>query len=160
MQAFEGIKVVDFTHVLAGPFSTYQLAVMGADVIKIEPPHNPDMMRPLGYDDEMGAAGRGTQFICQNANKRSLCVDLNTDAGIEIVKKLISDADVVVENYRAGVLDRKGLGYDEISALNPGVIYCSITGFGRTGPKKNHPAYDNVIPVSYTHLTLPTKRIV
>lgn len=145
MQAFEGINVVDFTHVLAGPFSTYQLAVMGASVVKIESPSNGDMMRPEGYSDAMESVGRGTQFICQNGNKRSLAVDLDTSEGIEIVRTLLEKADVVVENFRGGVLDRKGLGYDDVASFNPGIIYCSITGFGRTGPKAQHPAYDNVI---------------
>lgn len=145
MKAFEGIRVVDFTHVLAGPFSTYQLAVMGADVIKIEGPHRPDMMRPMGDSEELSSSGRGTEFVCQNGNKRSLAVDLNTSDGVEIVRKLVSGADVLVENFRGGVLERKGLGYEQLKALNPELIYCSITGFGRTGPKAEHPAYDNVI---------------
>ncbi len=145
MQAFDGINVVDFTHVLAGPFSTYQLAVMGASVTKIESPRSGDMMRPEGYSDAMESVGRGTQFICQNGNKRSLAVDLGTEDGVGVVRELLKTADVVVENFRGGVLERKGLGYEDVTAINPGVIYCSITGFGRTGPKADHPAYDNVI---------------
>ncbi len=145
MRAFEGVRVVDFTHVLAGPFCTYQLAVMGADVIKIEPPKEPDMMRPEGHSEALSSQGRGAQFICQNGNKRSLCLDLNSDSGKEIVTKLIASADVLVENYRGGVLDRKGFGYDAVKKINPQLIYCSMTGFGRTGPKAEHPAYDNVI---------------
>jgi len=145
MQAFHGVRVIDFTHVLAGPFCTYQLAVQGADVIKIEPPHEPDMMRQEGHSDLLASEGRGTQFVCQNGNKRSLSLDLNKTEGQQIIRKLIATADVLVENYRGGVLDRFDLSYEAVSELNPQIIYCSMTGFGRTGPKAEHPAYDNVI---------------
>lgn len=145
MRAFEGVRVVDFTHVLAGPFCTYQLAVMGADVVKIEAPDEPDMMRPEGHSETMSNEGRGTQFICQNGNKRSLCLDLNSESGKSIATKLIARADVLVENFRGGVLERHGFGYEAVSRINPQLIYCSMTGFGRTGPKAEHPAYDNVI---------------
>ncbi len=145
MQPFAGIKVVDFTHVLAGPFCTYQLAVLGADVIKIEPPDDPDMMRPEGHSAAMGAQGRGTQFICQNGNKRSLALDLRSEGGREVARRLVAKADVLVENYRKGVLDGFGLGYAQAAKLKPDLVYCSMTGFGHTGPKAGHVAYDNVI---------------
>lgn len=145
MQAFTGIRVIDFTHVLAGPFCTYQLAVMGADVVKIESPHEPDMMRSEGHSESLRQAGRNTQFISQNGNKRSLSIDITQPEGLDIVRQLIVDADVLVENYRGGVMERLGLGYDAVKALNPNIIYCSMTGFGHTGPKSEHPAYDNVI---------------
>lgn len=145
MQPFSGIRVLDFTHVLAGPFCTYQLAVMGADVIKIESPDRRDMMRAESVSDALSEEGRGTQFLSQSANKRSIAIDYTTPEGAEIVRQLAADADVLVENFRSGVLQRVGLGYDKLSELNPKLIYCSMTGFGQTGPKARHPAYDNVI---------------
>ena len=145
MQPFNGIRVLDFTHVLAGPFCTYQLAVMGADVIKIESPDRRDMMRAESVSGELADEGRGTQYLSQSANKRSLAIDISTTEGADIVRQLAADADVLVENFRSGVLTRAGLGYDALSRLNPKLIYCSVTGFGQTGPKAQHPAYDNVI---------------
>ena len=145
MRAFEGIRVLDLTHILAGPFCTYQLAVMGADVIKIESPSMPDYMREEGTSDEMGEQRRNTQFVCQNGNKRSLCLDLSTERGAQIALKLVETADVLVENYRKGAMERHGLGYDAVSKINPKLIYCSMTGFGHTGPKAGHAAYDFVI---------------
>ena len=145
MKPFDGIRVIDFTHVLAGPSATYQLGVLGADVIKVEFQHEPDMMRAESQSLEMAKQGRGTEFICQNGNKRSLSLDLKTSAGLAITKKLIESADVLVENYRYGVMTRYGLGYDDANALNSSIIYCSLTGFGHSGPKASHPAYDVVI---------------
>lgn len=145
MQAFEGIRVVDFTHVLAGPFCTYQLAVMGADVIKIESPKSLDMMRSQGVSDSLANEQRGTQFLAQSANKRSILVDFHTEEGRCIVRSLIKSADVLVENFRGGVMAGAGLDYDAVKVINPTLIYCSLTGFGQTGPKAQHPAYDNVI---------------
>lgn len=145
MQPFEGVRVIDFTHVLAGPSATYQLAVLGADVIKVEPHHEPDIMRAESQSPAMAADGRGTEFICQNGNKRSLSLDLTAPDGVSVAKRLIESADVLVENYRFGVMDRYGFGYDDVSAFNPRLIYCSLTGFGHTGPKAKHPAYDVVI---------------
>ena len=145
LKPFDGIRVVDFTHVLAGPSATYQLAVMGADVIKIEPRHEPDMYREIGNSAELAKEGRGTEFLSQNGNKRSLSLDLSAPGGVAVARQLIETADVMVENYRFGVMERHGLGYDAVSALNPRIIYCSLTGFGHTGPKARHPAYDVVI---------------
>jgi len=145
MKAFEGIRVLDLTHVLAGPFCTYQLGVMGADVIKIEPPSMPDFMREEGTSPAMAAEGRNTNFICQNGNKRSLCLDLSTERGAEIALKLAETTDVLVENYRFGAMARHGLGYEDVCKVNPKIIYCSMTGYGHTGPKAAEPAYDFVI---------------
>ena len=145
MQAFEGIRVLDMTHVLAGPFSTYQLAVLGADVIKIEPVGNPDMNRDVGAVDSLNDAGMGTHFQSQGANKRAMSLNLKSGKGREIFKALAADADVIVENFRAGALERLGLGYADLCAVKPDIIYCSITGFGQTGPKRGHGAFDNVI---------------
>ncbi len=145
MKAFEGYRVLDLTHVLAGPFCTYQLAVLGAEVIKIEPPGEPDMMRAEGGIESLNRRGMGTLFQSQGANKRAMSLDLKTETGRAIFKRLASGADVVVENYRAGALPSLGLGYDDLAAQNPSLIYCSITGFGQTGPNAGHTAFDNVI---------------
>lgn len=145
MQPFEGIRVIDMTHVLAGPFCTYQLAVLGADVIKVEAPDNPDMTREDGVAPALNAQRHGTYFMAQNAGKRAISLNIKSKEGHEILKRLVATADVLVENYRGGTLDRLGLGYDALSAVNPQLIYCSLTGFGHTGPKRSDPAYDIVI---------------
>ena len=145
MQPFEGIRVLDMTHVLAGPFSTYQLALLGADVIKIEPVGEPDMNRGVGAVDALSDAGMGSHFQSQAANKRAMTLNLKSAKGREIFRALARDADVVVENFRAGAMERLGLGYDDLRALRPDIVYCSITGFGQTGPKRGHGAFDNVI---------------
>lgn len=142
---FEGLRVIDMTHVLAGPFSTHQLAMLGADVIKVEGPNAPDMTRAEGAVPELNEEFYGTYFMAQNSGKRGLTADIKTPEGREIIKRLAAGADVMVENYRAGKLAALGLGYDDIRALNPRIIYCSLTGFGQTGPKRAHPAYDTVI---------------
>lgn len=145
MQPFENIRVIDMTHVLAGPFSTYQLAVLGADVIKVEPPHDPDMTRIEGTTRALNDAYYGTYFMAQNAGKRAIAVDIKSPQGKRILIQLAETADVLVENYRGGVLDRLGLGYEDLKLVNPRLIYCSLTGFGHSGPKRHDPAYDVVI---------------
>ena len=145
MRPFEGIRILDLTHVFAGPFATYQLALMGADVIKIEAPNAPDMMRSEGACEKLNAQGMGTYFQIQSANKRSLTLDLKTKSGIEILEKLVLTADVLVENYAAGALAKLGITYERLSDLNPKLIYCSMTGYGRTGLKAGHPTYDCVV---------------
>lgn len=145
MQAFDGIRVLDLTHVLAGPFATYQLAVLGADVIKIEGPDNFDMNREIGAVSAFNDQMMGTHFQSQAANKRSITLNLKSAEGKEVFRTLARESDVIVENFRAGKLDSLGLGYDDIREIKPDIIYCSITGFGQTGPKKTHAAYDNVI---------------
>ena len=145
MQAFDGIRVLDMTHVLAGPFSTYQLAVLGADVIKIEPVGDPDMNRGIGAVDALSEAGMGSHFQSQAANKRAMTLNLKCEKGRGIFRALVKDSDIVVENFRAGAMERLGLGYEDLRAVRPDIIYCSITGFGQTGPKRGHGAFDNVI---------------
>ncbi len=145
MRPFEGIRVIDMTHVLAGPFSTYQLAVLGADVIKVEAPDGPDMTRDEGVIDSLNDQYIGTYFLAQGAGKRAITLDLKSEQGREILKNLAATADVLVENYRTGKMAELGLGYEELLKLNPKLIYCSMTGFGHTGPKAQHPAYDVVI---------------
>lgn len=145
MRPFEGIKIIDLTHVLAGPFATYQLAVLGADVIKIEMPHDPDQTRRLGSDRDLARNFMGTFFLSQGSNKRSMTLDLKTEAGREILRKLVKDADVMVENYRPGAMKALGLGYEDMQKLNPKLIYASMSGFGQDGPRATHTAYDPTI---------------
>ncbi len=142
---FEGIRVIDVTHVLAGPFAAYQLALLGADVIKVEHPDDPDQSRDSGSDLALNDARMGTYFLTQAANKRSLTLDLKAPAGQQILKRLIAGADVLVENYRPGAFAALGLGYEALAAINPKLIYCSISAFGQGGPRGAQTAYDHVI---------------
>lgn len=142
---FEGIRVLDLTHVLAGPFCTYQLAVLGAETIKIEEPGTGDLARQTGCDRELGRKLMGTEFMAQNANKRCIALNLKDPRGRDVLKRLAQGADVLVENYRTGAFAALGLGYDDLRAINPRLIYCSMTGFGQGGPKAEHNAYDSVI---------------
>jgi crotonobetainyl-CoA:carnitine CoA-transferase CaiB-like acyl-CoA transferase len=144
-QPFEGIRVLDLTHVLAGPFATYQLAVLGADVIKIESPSEPDQARENSSDEALAARFMGTTFLTQGSNKRSLALDLKTPDGRDILKRLVPTADVLVENYRPGALNALGLGYEEMAKLNERLIYCSMSAFGHSGPRSTQTAYDPVI---------------
>ena len=139
--ALDKIKVVDLTRTLAGPFCTMLMGDMGAEVIKIEEPTGGDETRhwtPF-------VNGESTQFLTFNRNKRSLAVNLKEPDGLKIVKDLAADADVMIESFRAGSLERLGLGDDEIKKINPGVVYCSISVYGRTGPMSDMPGYDLLI---------------
>src|SRR6267142_4618435 len=142
---FEGIRVIDLTHVLAGPFATYQLAVLGADVIKVEHPDDPDQSRGNGTDKALNRAQLGTAFLAQASNKRAITLDLKTEHDRGILKKLVATADVFVENYRPGALAALGLGYEALSAINPRLIYASFSAFGQHGPRGRQTAYDHVI---------------
>ncbi|HTP95531.1 MAG TPA: CaiB/BaiF CoA-transferase family protein [Burkholderiales bacterium] len=146
MRPFEGIKILDCTHVLAGPFAAYQLAVLGADVIKVEDPHEPDQSRESGSDMALNKQRMGTGFLTQGSNKRSIALDLKTEGGRAALRRLVRDwADVLVENYRPGAFKALGLGYDELSKLNPKLIYSSMTAFGQDGPRGSMTAYDHAI---------------
>lgn len=145
MRPFEGIRVIDITHVLAGPFAAYQLGVLGADVIKVEHPADPDQSRGSGTDPALNLAGMGTGFLTQASNKRSITVDLKAEEGREIIRRLVATADVLVENYRPGAFEALGLGYEALSALNPRLIYASFSAFGQRGPRREQTAYDHVI---------------
>ena len=142
---FEGIRVIDITHVLAGPFAAYQLAVLGADVIKVEQRADPDQSRGSGTDSALNRAAMGTGFLTQASNKRAITVDLKTEAGRGIVRKLAASADVFVENYRPGAFEALGLGYEALAAINPRLIYASFSAFGQAGPRREQTAYDHVI---------------
>lgn len=143
--AFDSLKVLDLTHVLAGPFCAYQFALLGADVIKIEPPANPDCARGRGPDAGLNAAGLGLTYQVQAANKRALALDLTQPRGRQILRQLASQADVLIENFSNGSLDRLQLGADDLRKEWPSLIYCSITGYGDAGPRAQTGAYDNVI---------------
>ena len=144
MQAFEGIRVLDFTHVFAGPFATYQLAVMGAEVIKIEPPGLPDIMRDIGVDEALNQQGLGSSYVFNNQGKKAITLNLNTAEGKTIALELIKTADVLVENYTHG-LEAFGLGPQPALAVNPRLVYCEMTGFGKDNEFSGRPAYDAVI---------------
>ena len=145
MQPFEGIRVIDATHVLAGPFATYQLAVLGADVIKVEHPDDPDQSRGAGTDKELNRRNMGTAFLTQASNKRSITLDLKKEKERDVLKKLVATADIFVENYRPGAFEALGLGYDAFAAINPRLIYASFSAFGQNGPRGEQTAYDHVI---------------
>lgn len=145
MPLLEGVRVLDLTNVLAGPFCCYQLAQLGADVIKIEVPKTGDLARQLGADVELNQQRMGASFLAQNAGKRSITVNLKHVDGKEIFRRLVASADVVVENFRPGVMARLKLGYDALKQIKPELIYCAISGFGQTGPLKDNPAYDQII---------------
>ena len=146
MQPFEGIRVLDLTRVLAGPFCAYQMALLGAEVIKIEPPGRGESVRwRTEADPSFGERGMSLGFMTQSANKRFLTLDLNKPEGREIFLKLAAESDVVVQNLRTGSAEKRGIGYEDVKAVNPKAIFCSITAYGNTGPKQNHAAYDSVI---------------
>ena len=142
---FEGLRVLDTTQVLAGPYCTYQLGLLGADVVRIEAPGDKDFIRHHGPDVALNAEGLGTSFLVQNANKRSVVLDLKHADGKALFRRLAARSDVLVENYRPGTLQRLGLGYEMLAKENPRLIWCAITGFGQTGPWSGRPAYDHLI---------------
>ncbi len=141
----DGIRVLDLTNVLSGPFATRHLALLGADVVKVENPADGDLARKLGNVPQLNRELMGTSFLAQNANKRSLTLDLKTEEGAAIFRRLAGRADVVVENFRPGVMDRLGIGARRLRAQNPRLVYCAISGFGQTGPDAEKPAYDQII---------------
>jgi len=144
-QLLEGIRVLDLTNVLSGPFATLHLSLLGAEVIKIENPVDGDLARKLGNVLPLNDRLMGTSFLAQNANKKSLTLNLKSQEGKEIFLKLARKADVVVENFRPDVMKRLGVGYPTLCAVNPRIIYCAISGFGATGPDAMKPAYDQII---------------
>jgi crotonobetainyl-CoA:carnitine CoA-transferase CaiB-like acyl-CoA transferase len=141
---FANVRILDFTQVLAGPYGSYQLALLGADVVKVERREGEDMRRtPLSR--EWADRGMAPSWLAINGNKRSLTLDLQKPAAVEIINRLAARADVVMENFRPGVMDRLGIGYQALSAVNPRLIYCTISGFGTTGPYRNEAGYDGKI---------------
>ncbi len=144
-QLLSGIRVLDLTNVLSGPFATLHLALLGAEVIKIENPTDGDLARKLGNVPELNEQLMGTSFLAQNANKKSVTLNLKEQEGKEIFLKLARGADVIVENFRPGVMERLGLSFDVLSGVSSRIIYCAISGFGQTGPDAMKPAYDQII---------------
>lgn len=142
MRPFEGLRVIDTTHVLAGPFAAYQLAVLGADVIKIEAPDDMDQSREQGPDEDLNRDCMGTYYLTQGSNKRSVTLNLKHEKGRDLFRKLVADADVLIENYRAGSFQSMGLGYEDLAIINERLIYCSMTAFGQAGPRAEQTAYD------------------
>ncbi|MFN7644736.1 MAG: CaiB/BaiF CoA transferase family protein [Burkholderiales bacterium] len=140
-----GIRVLDLTNVLAGPFCCHQLAHLGAEVLKVETPAGGDLARQLGADAELNGRGMGVSFLAQNAGKRSITVDLKHPRGREVFHRLVAGAQVLVENFRPGVMDRLGLGHEALRAHNPTLVYCAISGFGQDGPLRDAPAYDQIV---------------
>lgn len=140
-----GVRVLDLTNVLAGPYCCYHLGLMGAEVIKVERPGTGDLARVLGADPRRNKAGMGISFLAQNAGKKSITLDMKSERGKELLKQLVRTADVLVENFRPGVMGRLGLGYEVLRAENPALIYCAISGFGQDGPRKDDPAYDQIV---------------
>jgi formyl-CoA transferase len=145
-QVFSGIKVLAVARIVAAPFAAYQLALHGADVIHVEHPQEGDSSRTSGnLQTPFHAARMAHNFLAYNANKRSLTLAINTPAGQDVFRRLAKDADVVIENLKGGTMARYGLGYEDLKRLNRGIVFCSVTGYGQTGPKKSDPAIDGVI---------------
>lgn len=144
-KALDGIRVLDLTNVLAGPFCAYQLALLGAEVIKVEVPESGDLARQLGADPELNKRKMGASFLAQNGGKQSLTLNLKKAEGKEVLFRLVKSADVLIENFRPGVMNRLGVGYDVLKEINPRLVYCAISGFGQEGPMKFAPAYDQIV---------------
>ena len=145
MKPLDNIRILDLTNVLAGPFCCHQLVHMGGEVIKVEAAGRGDLARQLGADAELNDKGMGISFLAQNAGKKSVTLNLKTDKGKELLKKMVVRADVLVENFRPGVMNRLGVGYEALKEANPKLIYCAISGFGQEGPWAHRPAYDQII---------------
>ena len=141
----DGVRVVDLTNVLAGPVAGYQLALLGADVVKVEVPGTGDLARQLGADPELSRRHLGASFLAQNGGKRSVTVNLKSNGGRAVFRRLLGTADVLLENFRPGVLARLGFGWEELRRDHPGLVYCAVSGFGATGPESDRPAYDQVV---------------
>ena len=144
-KAFDGVRVIDFTQVIAGPFCTQHLAMMGADVIKLEQRIGGDQGRHLIGDNDLGRVGMSPMFLSINSGKRALTLDLKHPRAREVVHRLVAGANIVVENFKAGTMDRLGFGYEALKAIRPGLVFCSISGYGQTGAYAGAPAYDGAI---------------
>ncbi|MEL0322171.1 MAG: CoA transferase, partial [Gammaproteobacteria bacterium] len=140
----KGFRIMDVTNVLSGPFCGYQLGLLGAEIIKVEAPDG-DLARQLGANAHWNNERMGISFLAQNAGKRSIAINLKTDDGKQIFKDLLKSSDAVIENFRPGVMDRLGLGFEACRSIKDPIIYCAISGFGQEGPLKDNPAYDQII---------------
>jgi CoA:oxalate CoA-transferase len=152
MQPLSGIRVADFSHVMAGPYASHLLRLLGADVIKIEAPGRGDAMRDYGADRRYD--GMAPAFIGVNAGKKSIALDLKKPQQLEVARRIIAESDVVLENFRPGVIKRLGLGYEAVRELNPGLIYCSVSGYGQSGPLRDWPAIDNIVQATCGMMSL------
>ncbi|SMO95540.1 Crotonobetainyl-CoA:carnitine CoA-transferase CaiB [Thalassovita litoralis] len=144
-QPLDGIRVIDLSQVLAGPYATYQLSLMGAEVLKIEKPGEGDWTRQGGPMPGLAAQGMALGFLGHNTGKKSVAIDLKTPEGVALLRELVAGADVFVENFKPGVAERLGLGFEALKQVNPKLVYCSVSAFGQDGPFSNRPAYDHVI---------------
>ena len=145
MLPLSGVKILDATHVIAGPFASYQLCLMGAEAVRVERLGGNDFIRHHAGSDDLIAAGLGGSFSAQNAGKKCILLNLKDPRGRDVFLKLAAESDVVIENYRPGVMDRLRVGYDDICAVKPDIIYCSLSGYGDVGPLKDTPAYDHIV---------------
>ncbi len=145
VKPLDGVRVLDLTNVLAGPFCCHQLAHLGAEVIKVEAPGRGDLARQLGMDEGLSERLMGISFLAPNPGKRSVTLNLKAEAGKDLLKRLVEGADVLVENFRPGVMARLGVSYEVLREVNPRLIYCAISGFGQDGPLRDRPAYDQII---------------
>ena len=141
---FTGVKILDFTRVLAGPYGSYQLALLGADVIKVES-RDGDDMRFGNRANDWEKRGLAAPWVAVNAGKRSVTLDLKKPKALEVIKRLVAKADVVMENFRPGVMDKLGIGYETLKAINPRLIYCAVSGFGQVGSQRATAAFDGMI---------------
>ena len=148
----EGIRVADFSHVMAGPYATHLLRLLGAEVIKVEPPGRGDALRYYGTDRRYD--GMAPAFIAVNAGKRSVVLDLKQPDDLAMARELIARADVLVENFRPGVMARFGLDAPAMRALNPRLVYCSVSGYGQSGPRRDWPAIDNIVQATSGMMSL------
>ena len=141
----DGVRVIDLTNVLAGPLASYQMAMLGAEVIKIEVPGVGDLARKMGGDPKLGKMGMGASYCAANAGKKSLTLNLKNKRGKEVFLRLIKNADVVLENFRPGTMKKLGFDYDSLKKINQTLIYCAVSGFGQSGPLSQRPTYDQII---------------
>lgn len=141
----DGVRVLDLTNVLSGPFAGYQLALMGAEVLKVEATRGGDLARKLGASADLSARHLGISFLAQNSSKQSLTLNLKSEQGRTVFRQLVETHDVVLENFRPGVMGRLGFGWEALQEINPGIVYCAISGFGQSGPLRDRPAYDQII---------------
>lgn len=152
MQPLSGIRVADFSHVMAGPYASHLLRLLGADVIKIEAPGRGDAMRDYGADRRYD--GMAPAFIGVNAGKKSIALDLKKPQQLEVARRIVAASDVVLENFRPGVIKRLGLGYEDVRELNPDLVYCSVSGYGQSGPLRDSPAIDNIVQATCGMMSL------
>ncbi|WP_066793767.1 CaiB/BaiF CoA transferase family protein [Sphingomonas soli] len=153
IKPLSGIKVLDCTQVFAGPFATYQLALLGAEIIKVEPIGRGDTLR--GYYHGSGAGNQMSgSFVAINSGKRSIALDIKSEEGKRIFRALVAASDVLVENFRSGVMERLGFGWDDCRSINPKLIYASLSGYGATGPNASHPALDHIIQAASGMMSL------